>query len=162
MMSAIQYQTPIGNVTVTIENGVVTALRWGKFDPIPCRVRVNKGDDPLSRQVGEALQHFFSQSEKDASVPLQMSGTPFQQKVWRALQQIPPGEVRTYGELAKQLHSSARAVGGACRRNPVPLLVPCHRVVAAHGVGGFAGRTQGKEVALKRWLLEHEGVSLEK
>ncbi len=85
------------------------------------------------------------------------SGTPFQQRVWRELTRIPPGKTRSYGELAKKLHSSARAVAGACRRNQLPLLVPCHRVVAKDGIGGFMGKTDGPALAIKRWLLQHEG-----
>ena len=75
------------------------------------------------------------------------------------MQAIPAGEVRRYGQLADALGSSARAVGGACRANPVPLVVPCHRVVAAHGLGGFGGATGGKRLSVKQRLLEGEGVS---
>ncbi|NOZ38517.1 MAG: methylated-DNA--[protein]-cysteine S-methyltransferase, partial [Gammaproteobacteria bacterium] len=106
------------------------------------------------------LQGYFSSSVSPFSFPVLLRGTDFQQRVWHALQRIPAGEVRTYGQLAKQLHSSARAVGNACRRNPVPLLVPCHRVVSASGIGGFAGSTDGAEIRIKRWLLRHEGATL--
>lgn len=84
-------------------------------------------------------------------------GTPFQQRVWAAIAAIPPGQTRTYGALAQDLRSSPRAVGNACRANPVPLLVPCHRVVAVRGLGGFAGAQGGHLRAIKRWLLAHEG-----
>ena len=90
--------------------------------------------------------------------PCKLNGTPFQQKVWRALRDIPAGEVMTYGELAKKVGSSARAVGNACRKNPVPVVIPCHRVVSASGPGGYAGATQGVLFDIKCWLLEHEGV----
>ncbi len=92
-------------------------------------------------------------------IPLQRpsGGTPYQQKVWRALQRIPVGEVRTYGELANELDSCARAVAQACRANPLPILIPCHRVVAANGLGGYMGQTEGAGLAIKRWLLHHEG-----
>ena len=72
------------------------------------------------------------------------------------MRDIPRGEVRTYGELAKQLNSSARAVGNACRRNPIPIIIPCHRVVAKKGIGGFAGHTEGATIELKQWLLAFE------
>jgi methylated-DNA-[protein]-cysteine S-methyltransferase len=75
------------------------------------------------------------------------------------LQKIPFGKVKTYGELAKILNTSARAVGNACRRNPVPLIVPCHRIVAATGIGGYAGRTSGDVHNIKRELLQHEGLA---
>ena len=89
-----------------------------------------------------------------------MQGTPFQKKVWLALQKIPAGQVMTYGELAKQLKTSARAVGNACRANPMPLVIPCHRVVAKSGLGGFSGSQEGAPIKIKKWLLEHEGISL--
>jgi methylated-DNA-[protein]-cysteine S-methyltransferase len=76
------------------------------------------------------------------------------------MQRIPAGRTRTYGELARDLRSSARAVGGACGANPIPLIVPCHRIIAASGrIGGFMGAsTEGFELGIKRWLLEHEGA----
>lgn len=83
-------------------------------------------------------------------------GTPFQQQVWQLLQDIPYGETRRYGELAAQIGSSARAVANACRANPLPLLIPCHRVVAANGTGGYMGQTGGEGLAIKQWLLQHE------
>lgn len=85
------------------------------------------------------------------------SGTDFQRRVWLALSRIPPGEVRTYGELARELGSGPRAVAGACRANPWPLVVPCHRIVAARGEGGYCGHTQGPYLTIKQWLLAHEG-----
>lgn len=93
-------------------------------------------------------------------VELQTKGTPFQKKVWQALRQIPAGQVMTYGELAQQLNTSPRAVGNACRANPIPLVIPCHRVVAKSGMGGFAGSQDGLPLKIKTWLLDHEGVSV--
>lgn len=85
------------------------------------------------------------------------SGTPYQRRVWQLLQQIPAGEVRTYGELAAELGSSPRAVAQACRANPIPVLIPCHRVVGKGGIGGYMGKSEGPELEIKRWLLHHEG-----
>ena len=93
-------------------------------------------------------------------VELQTNGTLFQEKVWQALRQIPVGQVMTYGELAQQLNTSARAVGNACRANPIPLLIPCHRVVSKSGMGGFAGSRDGLPLKIKARLLDHEGVSI--
>jgi methylated-DNA-[protein]-cysteine S-methyltransferase len=89
-------------------------------------------------------------------IPLELAATPHQRRVWRALQRIPTGAVVSYGTLARRLKSSARAVGGACRANPVPLVIPCHRVVSATGEGGFMGKTGGHALRIKRWLLAHE------
>ena len=94
-------------------------------------------------------------------VELQSKGTLFQKKVWQALRRIPAGQVMTYGELAKQLKTSARAVGNACRANPVPLLIPCHRVVAKSGMGGFSGSRDGLPLKIKTWLLDHEAASVQ-
>lgn len=93
-------------------------------------------------------------------LPLRLAGTRHRLTVWEAMQRIPAGEVRTYGDVARELGSSARAVGGACGANPIPLVVPCHRIVAASGdLGGFMGvRAEGFERSIKRWLLEHEGA----
>ncbi len=91
---------------------------------------------------------------------LNAEGTPFQKKVWRELEKIPYGQVLTYGQLAEKLHTSARAIGNACRHNPLPVVVPCHRVVSARGAGGYAGDTEGGWQKIKLWLLDHEKVSL--
>lgn len=93
-------------------------------------------------------------------LPLLLTGTRHRLAVWEAMQRIAPGTTRTYGELAAELRSSARAVGGACGANPIPLVVPCHRVIAANrGLGGFMGsREDGFELDIKRWLLGHEGA----
>ncbi len=91
-------------------------------------------------------------------LPLELHGTDFQLRVWQALRTIPPGEVATYGELAARLHTSPRAVGNACRWNPCPLVVPCHRVVRRDGIGGYAGHSDGETLDIKRWLLRHENV----
>ncbi len=83
-------------------------------------------------------------------------GTPFQLRVWHALVAIPPGAPLTYGTLARQLSTAARAVGQACGSNPLPILIPCHRVVAANGPGGFVHAAHGAPLDVKAWLLAHE------
>lgn len=88
------------------------------------------------------------------------AGTPFQRKVWRLISAIPRGRTRSYGALAGELGSSPRPVGQACGANRFPLAIPCHRVVAASGIGGFANHDAGFHVAVKRWLLRHEGAAL--
>lgn len=103
------------------------------------------------------LQRYFSHALVGALPALQPGGTPFQRRVWQRLRRIPCGQVMRYGELAQELGSSARAVAGACRANPIPILIPCHRVIAATGPGGYMGKTGGQTLAIKRWLLQHEG-----
>lgn len=102
------------------------------------------------------LATFFRLGRAAAPVPVEPRGTPFQRRVWQAMLAIEPGHTRRYGDLANELGSSARAVGGACRANPIPFLIPCHRVVGAQDAGGFAGAQDGRLVELKRWLLAHE------
>ena len=84
------------------------------------------------------------------------NGTPYQKKVWLALQQIPPGETKTYGDLANEINSNPRAIGNACRENPLPIIIPCHRIVAKNGIGGYAGKVDGNNIDIKQWLLKHE------
>lgn len=120
---------------------------------------------PLQAAVGECahravadVERYFSVAHTSLSVTLAPHGTPFQQRVWQALRAIPPGRPCSYGELAHIVGSSARAVAAACRANPIPLLIPCHRVVAAHGPGGYMGATDGEPLQLKIWLLDHEAA----
>ena len=110
----------------------------------------------FARQVVRAFERYFSDGSQPIELPVAPEGTPYQQRVWNLLAEIPPGETRTYGELALHLDSGARAVGNACRRNPVPIIIPCHRVVSAVDIGGYAGQTGGPVLARKQWLLEHE------
>ncbi|MEO5341724.1 MAG: methylated-DNA--[protein]-cysteine S-methyltransferase [Gammaproteobacteria bacterium SHHR-1] len=107
------------------------------------------------------LLDYFTDGHRPIALPLDLRGTDFQRRVWQALLQIPPGQTRSYGQLARQLGSSAQAVGNACRANPCPLVVPCHRVLAKQGLGGYCGQTQGEQLQIKRWLLRHEGVGLD-
>lgn len=111
---------------------------------------------PLARRVQRALVTYFTLAEVPEEMPLDLRGTAFQQRVWRTLRQIPTSDTVSYGDLAHRLASSPRAVGGACRRNPIPILVPCHRVTAANSLGGFSGATRGRELELKEWLIQHE------
>jgi methylated-DNA-[protein]-cysteine S-methyltransferase len=106
------------------------------------------------------IQSYLDDPSFEFELPLKLGGTRHRLAVWEAMQRIPAGETRTYGDLAKDLRSSARAVGGACGANPIPVVVPCHRIVAAGGsLGGFMGsRDEGFELGIKRWLLEHEGA----
>ncbi|MBF0181713.1 MAG: methylated-DNA--[protein]-cysteine S-methyltransferase [Magnetococcales bacterium] len=114
-------------------------------------------DARLREWVGAWLADYFSSHIRSVEgMPLAPVGTPFRLRVWERLQAIPPGRVETYGSLARFLDSSPRAVGMALAANPIPILIPCHRVVAAHGPGGYSG---AGGVEGKRFLLRLEGVS---
>ena len=106
------------------------------------------------------LKNYFSSVSSFHSKLLAPVGTSFQKAVWSELSKIPLGEIRTYGDIAKKLNSSARAVGNACRKNPIQIIIPCHRVISAKGLGGYAGETDGKQINIKRWLLSHEGIEV--
>ncbi|MBI3774708.1 MAG: methylated-DNA--[protein]-cysteine S-methyltransferase [Gammaproteobacteria bacterium] len=110
-------------------------------------------------EAAQQIQRYLDNSQWRFTIALKLNGTPFQQRVWAALQKIAPGETCSYGALARDLSSAARAVGGACRANPIAIMVPCHRVVAAQSLGGFSGATSGSELLLKQWLLKHESYN---
>ncbi|VAX08827.1 Methylated-DNA--protein-cysteine methyltransferase [hydrothermal vent metagenome] len=151
----MDFDSPIGILAIQFTGACVSGLSF--LDSMDVQSELESAQPELER-FRTQLQNYFAAVPRGFNLPLQLKGTDFQQRVWAALQQIPMGEVRTYGQLAEQLHSSARAVGNACRHNPVPLIVPCHRVVSARGLGGFCGRTDGPEVRRKHWLLSHEGI----
>jgi methylated-DNA-[protein]-cysteine S-methyltransferase len=114
----------------------------------------------LCREVASQLHAYCADPSHVFSLPLADSGTAFQRRVWALLQQIPCGQTRTYGDAAVELRSAARAVGQACAANPFAPVVPCHRIVARHGLGGFAHSSDGNGhlLGIKRWLLRHEGT----
>ena len=112
---------------------------------------------PLAREAVRQLSAYLKDPKFSFGLPLALAGTPFQRRVWDSIATIPSGMTRSYGELAAAIHSGPRAVGNACGANPYPLVVPCHRVVAANQqLGGF-GRNNGDFLLdIKRWLLQHE------
>lgn len=149
----IVVDTPVGRAGISVCEDAVSRLVF---------VSRHTGLKSARQHAGIVSQvsRFFTDPGFRFTLKTKLEGTEFQQTVWRALTKIRPGTVLTYGELASRLGSGARAVGNACRANPVPLLIPCHRVVAAHGIGGYAGQVEGEEVRRKRWLLDHEGIDL--
>jgi methylated-DNA-[protein]-cysteine S-methyltransferase len=113
----------------------------------------------LAERAACQLERYREDPDARFDLPLLIEGTPFQQRLWAALCEIPRGKTVTYGDLAKGLGADARAVGQACGDNRLPLVIPCHRVVAANGVGGFAHATAGYLLEAKRWLLMHEAAA---
>ena len=110
----------------------------------------------LAERAARQLERYRENPDARFDLPLAIEGTPFQRRLWAALCAIPRGKTLTYGELARALGGEARAVGQACGDNRLPIVIPCHRVVAAKGIGGFAHSTQGYLLEAKRWLLLHE------
>lgn len=144
--------TPLGRLGIHAQEALTS------IDFVSSRIPLKVPCTPLARKVSAQLKAYFTDSSTRFDLPLASGGTRFQQRTWQALQRIPSGKARTYGELARTLKSAPRAVGGACRANPIPIVVPCHRVVAANGPGGFMGATRGRALDIKRWLLEHEAA----
>lgn len=123
------------------------------------RPRYRAPQNALAMEAARQLQCYFDNPQWQFSLPLDLQGTVFQLRLWRALCGIPAGTIDTYGEMARGLHSGAQAVGQACRRNPVPVIIPCHRVLSAHGAGGYAGQVEGQKMKIKLALLQHESVA---
>lgn len=144
---------PFGRVGFMLEGAAITDISF-----LDNKTPLSPPRSPSARKVSRALRSYFGNPGMSFRLPLKLDGTAFQQRVWRALQRIPAGRTLSYGVLAKKLDTSARAVGNACRANPVPIVVPCHRVVAANGMGGFMGKRSGSSLNLKHWLLAHERV----
>ncbi len=145
------YDSPIGQLGVIVDSQSLTSLHW-----LSESVSVIAPKSKISGEVCYSLDAYFKSAQNVPDCRLSLHGTEFQQRTWHALMDIPAGQVMTYGELAKQLNTSSRAIGQACRTNPIAILIPCHRIVAANGVGGYMGAS--RQFQIKQWLLEHEGA----
>lgn len=143
---------PFGAVEVETAGAQVTALRF-----VRSRTPVSPVNE-LAAEAADQLQRYLADASFRFSLPLSIRGTTFQCRVWDAIAAIPAGETRRYGDLAADLDAPARAVGQACGDNRLPIVIPCHRVIATVGLGGFAHSTNGHAISVKRWLLEHEGA----
>ena len=145
---------PFGNVGVFVVGEFIHEIIFlpPTHPPIPPR-------DPLGEKAARQIQRYFDDPDSPFSLPLALRGSPFRRRIWAAIASIPCGKTITYGELARDAQSAARAVGQACGDNPFPLAIPCHRVVAANGPGGFAHDRGGYLLDAKRWLLRHENAS---
>jgi len=134
-METLCLKSPLSDLTLFEDGAKIIALDWGQGHDAP---RVT--DNPILNQAAEALRAYFQNGTAGFDgLALEPGGTDFQRRVWKELQAIEPGRVKTYGQIAHTLNSSARAVGNACGANPIPILIPCHRVVAQHTLGGYTG-----------------------
>ena len=147
---------PFAVIGLAFDDDVLISVDYLESDSTPI-TSTNKTIKHVCNQINDYCCGTLKGSQFDVSI--RISGTAFQIKVWSQLQKIAYGQVRTYGEIAKNLKTSPRAVGNACRANPVALLVPCHRVISASGMGGYLGETDDSMVAIKRWLLDREKTS---
>jgi methylated-DNA-[protein]-cysteine S-methyltransferase len=115
----------------------------------------------LASMAASQLEKYREDADARFDLPLRIEGTRLQRDVWQAMCAIPRGKTRTYGDLARELGADARAIGQACGDNRLPIVIPCHRIVAADGLGGFAHATSGYLMEVKRWLLMHEAPAFE-
>ena len=148
MLCAMAIDSPVGRLTVSATEDAVVAIAWA--------------DDPHGEPIGllveaaRQLDAYFARRLNCFDLPLMPAGSTFEQRVWEAMRQIPHGETRSYGELAMEVGSAPRAIGRACGRNPIPIVIPCHRVLARNGPGGYSG---GTGLATKHALLALEGAA---
>ena len=149
-------RTPFATVGIAADDRHVTGIRY----LAPSVPALAPRKNTIAHLACVQLQAYLEDPRFEFDLPLRLTGTRHRLAVWEAMQRIAAGKTRTYGDLARDIGSSARAVGGACGANPIPIVVPCHRVIAAGGdIGGFMGRREeGFERSIKRWLLEHEGA----
>jgi methylated-DNA-[protein]-cysteine S-methyltransferase len=144
------FDSPFGRMILEEEDCSLTALHW--------HGRAVDESSPLLLEAERQLLAYFAGTQRRFDLALAPSGTPAELGVWRLMAEIPYGETRSYGDLAEALDIPARVVGTICGRNPLPILLPCHRIVGRDGaLTGFSG---GAGIETKRWLLQHEGALL--
>lgn len=147
MLQQLSMPSPVGALTLTEEDGAIVSIGWGG--------EAGRNGSPLLAEAARQIEAYFAGELADFDLPLQPAGSAFEQRVWAAMQRIPYRKTQCYGDLAAAIGSAARAVGGACGRNPIPIVIPCHRVLAKAGLGGYSG--QGG-LATKQTLLSLEGA----
>lgn len=144
---------PFGALTLEAKGDVLLEVGVA-----PTPIQVLDPATPLLQEAARQFSAYFNDPAYAFSLPLLTStGSAYQQTVWQALCAIPRGSVKSYGRIAEELRSGPRAVAAACRANRFSILIPCHRAVASHGLGGYCGSADGDYLNIKRWLLRHEG-----
>ena len=145
------YRAPFAMLGICTDGSAVTRLEYLPLDVAPCPPKTS-----LAREVIRQIECYLADPGFQFDLPLRIRGSEFRRRVWEVMCAIPAGQTLTYGDVARQLDSAARAVGGACGDNMIPLIIPCHRVVARNGIGGFMHTTGDRQLGIKRWLLAHE------
>jgi len=146
-MLSLSIPSPVGQLTIDEENEAIVAIRWADMPA--------GNGSPLLAEAARQLDAYFAGRLSHFDLPLAPAGSPFEARVWAAMQQIPYGETRSYGDLASAIGSAPRPVGRACGHNPIPIVIPCHRVLARGGLGGYSG---AGGLATKTRLLALEGA----
>ncbi len=143
------YFSPVGTLGIQFQKQKFSHIDW-----LARNLDYSISETDNTSFIIQTLDSYFQHGEWEATIPIEWQGTGFQQRVWKSLLAIPYGQTKTYGEVAKELNTSSRAVGQACKRNRIPILIPCHRVVARDHIGGFFGKAEHSHI--KEWLLNHE------
>lgn len=146
-MSQISFHSPVGELSIAEEDGFIVSVDWG-WGSI-------QEETPLLREAKKQFDAYFDGQLKQFDLPINPFGTQYQLKVWKALQTIPFGETRSYQELAQIAGGSPRSIGGANGTNPIPLIIPCHRVIGKSSLGGYSG---GEGIETKEYLLNMEKI----
>lgn len=144
------YNTPAGQLTLNTKGEVLCNMQW------LTQASASATDQAAPEILSTQLTRCWLEPQAKITLSLLSQGSTFQRKVWDALRKIPIGQTKTYGELARELNTSPRALANACRKNPFPLIIPCHRVLAKTGIGGYAGEITGKLIEIKTALLDYE------
>jgi len=144
-MPQLSFHTPLGALTLSEDEGAIVALDWG--------FGRDQADTALLRHGRDQLQAYFDGALTTFDLPLAPAGSPYRRRIWQALSEIPFGQTRSYADIARAAGGSARSVGGANAANPIPIIIPCHRVVGTSGLGGYSG---AEGIETKRWLLNLE------
>jgi methylated-DNA-[protein]-cysteine S-methyltransferase len=146
-MESLSISSPVGNLVLVEDCQAIVSIRWSDA--------AGGNGSPLLAEAARQLDAYFAGKLSHFDLPLRPAGSDFELQVWSAMQEIPYGETRCYGDLATAIHSAPRAVGRACGKNPIPIVVPCHRVLGKAGLGGYSG---SGGVETKRTLLSLEGA----
>ncbi|MGT2507557.1 methylated-DNA--[protein]-cysteine S-methyltransferase [Cupriavidus basilensis] len=147
---------PFGKIGVRTDGETIREIVY-----LPESMKLIEPANAVARRLARQLGAYYADPDAPFDIPLAPVGSAFQRRVWQAIASVPRGKVTTYGAVARQIASAPRAVGQACGANYFPVVIPCHRVVGASGIGGFANHQgDGFFLDIKRWLLIHEGVML--
>ena len=145
-ITSLSFSTSVGWITLFEKSNKIISLEWG-------RVKL-QAESYLLKAAKTEIIEYINKERKKFSIPLSPTGTNFQKSVWAIIENIPYGETRTYGDIANQINSAPRPIGGACSKNPIPIIIPCHRVIGTKNkLTGFSG---GFGVQTKQSLIKLE------
>ncbi|MCL5261658.1 MAG: methylated-DNA--[protein]-cysteine S-methyltransferase [Gammaproteobacteria bacterium] len=144
-------KTPIGKIGLKFSGEKLINLAF-----LSAATKCRNENLPIAKKVYQELEKYFANPKHIFTVDFELVGTPLQKKIWLALKKIPSGSTVTYKKLAAKLKTGPRVIGNACRANPIPIIIPCHRVVSVNGLGGFCGKNNGIMICLKKNLLIYE------